>query len=1484
MQPKDLSDRTSSAVSPKTAASLRQALQELERRHGLGESNLCESILAKCPELSQTREAVLELIYLEFVLSEEANRPISAEALQLRFPEYQADLQKILSIDHVFRDQADTPSPADSTIGSQLKIGQATRNDRKLQFDQLGDYELLEVIGQGGMGVVYRARQQRLNRFVAVKTIDVLSSLNPATVARFHNEAELVAKLQHPNIVQIYEVASIQGVPYFSMELVSGGTLAQATHDRPFVPVTAAKIVETLARAVHYAHTKSVVHRDLKPANILLSPSDRSQAIEVPVMTQLAMLDSQPLSTRCEPKIADFGLAKFLEGALDRTATGAMIGTPSYMAPEQIDPALGAIGPACDIYSLGAILYNAMTGSPPFNAATVIETIQQVRTSEVIPPSRLQAKIPRDLENICLKCLRKDQSKRYQTANELADDLQRFLTGQPILARPAGLVERNWKWARRHPSLTAFLAAVFLAAIGMTFLWLKSEHSRRGEREALHLNDRLMYDRDIALAQFEYQSSRIGRSREILEKTRADFRGWEWGYLRNQSAACVWESAEQTYPIHHVDISPGGRDVAWVNRGTKEDHNSIMVWDIAKNEQRWRLQFDDPRDFTDVRFSSDGLMLLSSSPGPQKKEGETTTESLSSVCLWDLRTGTIFRNISSSSHCTLSRFSTNGKSIFVGQDKACVTEYSLQSGDFLQRHKSRHVPGEGVLEKLRKLPLLNEVMDIDFNPDGTQMAVASLGTGLSLWDTRSGEEIQSITNLSKYGTNSGVHRVDWSPDGKMICFSDLLGMQRLYEFDAGEFKLTNEHQREATSYSRFTPDGRRLVSVEYGKPIEIRTLPSGVLEKSIAAHNGKTYAMSFDSTGRYMVTGGADNRVRLWDLSINDPRFVNSVIAGFEVSAFEFSPASQQIALALRPRFRKDYRLEIRDCASHKLIRELKGHTEPPTCVAYSADGKLLLSGSLDKSVRLWQSDSDTQSWVLAGHEAPISGVAFLNGTPLASSIDDDGVLKIWNVENKTLEKTYKLNTRVKNTSFHPQRPLAAIVCQDYGVSLWDILLGKQLASVPMTSDDAKVCFSPDGSKLATAGNDPLTYIWLTEELLLNKNTVPKFKVEGHTDKVTSFSFSPDGERLICCSQDESVKLFDIIGGRELIRFDSPNGNDGLIRFSPDGNSIVRTLGGDLSTWTSILGESYSAQVSTKASMVAWHKSEADAAEESKNWFSAQFHLNHLIELEPDIHAYVRRRATIRLLLGDFAGAERDLRSIERIVQKSDTLEFLADCARAYLGQQKWTEYHEVCERLLQLVGNSTNRDDLNTCIWICSLGARSKSDTSNVAQKLEDMMLSLKPSTQTKSDTPNVKLTFKDVMFNPRIREIDYSNTLALKHYRNGDYRHAIRFAEQSLESIAYTDPRLPVESMILALSYAQLDQQWFGWLPSFIRLKIREWGLASSWNLSSNSMASVEAWMMDNQGTMKTRLSVKVGTHMFYKVDLPLLKKEWEEIVDAK
>jgi serine/threonine-protein kinase len=304
-------------------------------------------------------------------------------------------------------------------------------------------YEIEAELGRGGMGVVYRACQTELRRPVALKIILAGAHASPAQLERFRAEARTEARLQHPNIVGVYDIGEHDGVPYFSLELVEGGSLSDKARRQPQPPREAAQLVETLARTVHYAHERGIIHRDLKPANVLL------------------MADGTP-------KIADFGLAKCLNDEGGSTRTGSLLGTPSYMAPEQALGRHRSVGRATDVYSLGAILYELLVGRPPFLAATVLDTVEQVRTEEPVPPTRLQPKLARDLETICLKCLQKDVRRRYQSALELADDLHRFRVGEPIKARPVGSGERLWRWCRRNPRVAGLSAAVALLLVAVT--------------------------------------------------------------------------------------------------------------------------------------------------------------------------------------------------------------------------------------------------------------------------------------------------------------------------------------------------------------------------------------------------------------------------------------------------------------------------------------------------------------------------------------------------------------------------------------------------------------------------------------------------------------------------------------------------------------------------------------------------------------------------------------------------------------------------------------------------------------------------------------------------------------------------------------------------------------------------------------------------------------------------------------------------------
>jgi serine/threonine protein kinase/Tfp pilus assembly protein PilF len=328
--------------------------------------------------------------------------------------------------------------------------------------DFIPGYELLSELGRGGMGVVYKARQRRLNRVVALKMVLSGGHASQSELARFLTEAESVAQLHHPNIVQIYEMGRHDGLPYFTLEYMEGGSLADRVKEHPLPAREAARIVEAMARAMAYAHERGIIHRDLKPDNVLFAADGT-------------------------PKITDFGLAKKIEGGSGMTHTGAIMGTPSYMAPEQADGRTKNVGPAADIYSLGAVLYRLITGRPPFQAATPVETVLMVVRDEPVPPRRLLPRLPKDLETICLKCLQKEPGRRYPTATELADDLARFLNDEPVRARPVRPWERWIRWARHHPSTVGLVLVACLALLGgLGFLvhsHLESQRQREAARE-----------------------------------------------------------------------------------------------------------------------------------------------------------------------------------------------------------------------------------------------------------------------------------------------------------------------------------------------------------------------------------------------------------------------------------------------------------------------------------------------------------------------------------------------------------------------------------------------------------------------------------------------------------------------------------------------------------------------------------------------------------------------------------------------------------------------------------------------------------------------------------------------------------------------------------------------------------------------------------------------------------------------------------------
>jgi serine/threonine protein kinase len=439
-----------------------------------------EAYLALYPDLDAEGKAAFEVVYSEFMLRESMGEEPCIEEFTWRFPKLADRLRRQIAFHRVLT--SEELEDLDGTRSASTLSGQPDSNASLPGAPEIPGYQILGELGRGGAGVVYRARQIMLNRLVALKVIQGGHHALLDAVERFRAEAEAVARFQHPNIIQVYEVGEHEGIGYLTLEYAAGGSLANLIAGTPQDPRESAALLETLARAIHYAHQSGIVHRDLKPANIVLTESR-------------------------VPKITDFGLAKLLEQEVGATVSGTIVGTPSYMAPEQLLGPSREIKPAADVYALGAILYELLTGRPPFKGATPLSTLDQVANQDPLVPSRLQRSTPADLETICMKCLEKDPSRRYHTALALADDLRRFLDGRPILARPTPLWEKAVKWARRHPGLASALAGIAMAILllfagtlyynGLLRASVKAE--RRAKEDSEHNAQIALEQRNLAL-------------------------------------------------------------------------------------------------------------------------------------------------------------------------------------------------------------------------------------------------------------------------------------------------------------------------------------------------------------------------------------------------------------------------------------------------------------------------------------------------------------------------------------------------------------------------------------------------------------------------------------------------------------------------------------------------------------------------------------------------------------------------------------------------------------------------------------------------------------------------------------------------------------------------------------------------------------------------------------------------------------------------
>lgn len=1374
------------------------AAAHLERLVAGGQFQAVEEVLAEYPSIGTDSEQVLELIYLEYVLRCERGEAASlAEYLQ-RFPQRSSDVERLFEVDQAMRKNdsqqrrmLSTPAIASLETHGRQSVAQEFVGIRE-------DYTLLEIIGRGGMGIVYRALQHSLDRVVALKTLDSLASFNPAAVKRFHVEAQLAARLQHPNIVQIHEIETCASVPYFSMELISGGNLQEATRERPLQSHVAARLIMTLARAVEFAHRHNVVHRDLKPSNVLLAPSERADALEL-FPEQVGQK-----AVRVEPKIADFGLAQTLGSDGQNTLTTVGIGTPSFMAPEQIDTSLGKVGPASDIYSLGAILYTVLIGRPPFHAATVVETLKQVVDEEPVPLRSLQSRIAYDLETICLKCLAKEPHRRYSSASELAADLQRFLNHQPILARPIHPIERAWKWTLRYPSMAGLIGCILLAALATTWLWRRAEYSRAAEIVARKQGELLLHHRNLSLAHSEYRAHNLHRSRQLLETIPKEHRHFDWFYLKKLCNESVWETKPTDQAVVAVALSPDASLAAcghgqWgINRP-----QTVRVWDIANSKIKWSLEGHPPSQICDVNFSPDGKWLLSSAVSWDAQAASGGAK------LWDMNDGSLVLDLPDLNSYS-SSFCRDGKSILIGLTSGEIRHYECPSGKLMHRYRAHD----------------SIVLDLVVDPLHNRFVSASREGVLCLWDIdKADEPLQRMANLRD------PRRLSWHPHGNKLALGEWDGRLRTYSLVGNELIQTGFQNRDALPYINYSPDGQHLLLATFPTGARLIDAETDVTLHQFHCHDGHVRAVDFDASGRRLLTGGADGALHLWDMT-DLQEIPTQATAGGAVDGMASHPERPEFAVALKRSQTKSNaspNIEIRSAKSLKLLKTLKGHSSWLTTIEYNRDGSRILSGSEDCTVRLWDAERGRQLRVLGGFEEPLVGVTF--GTEANSSaamgVDRSGLMLAYDLQSGKTIDSWRLPHRIASLASRPNSSHMAIVTEGQQTLLIDSKSRRTLATIPVQGTVTAIAFSPQGDQLAVGVEQAVTYVWPVDSLIDNASAAKPLTLIGHIASVNAISFSPDGRRLVTCSRDESMRMFELHTGSEILAFSSVKGHENQVLFTADGRHLIRAQTGGLYCWSIDSNDQAPLSVMTpqaKQSAIEFHQRASLLAARRTHLEAAAFHHSQLIDLEPDKAEHYANRSIFYMLLDRWADAKQDaLKSLEP-AENCGYRSYLARCCLA-LGEMN--AYREHCQTAYQAVAAAEQPDpaEVNHLVWVASLTQPSAVDPKLLCNLLE---ASIGKSTNS-----------------------TYLNTLALAQYRAGRFQDAMRSAAKSLKQNPYS--AAPFDWIVMTLSISQLitgrttsiqsDADWgMRWPLSMASLTKK----SSLW-LRQHGLRFAKAWLLE-------------------------------------
>jgi WD40 repeat protein len=1072
-------------------------------------------------------ESELEDIILAYLTAVDTGQAPSRQEFLKRHPRFASELAVF------FADQDHTASD----VAALRNIGPA--GSALLKNCSFGDYEVVEEIARGGMGVVFQARQVSLNRPVAVKMILAGHLASPADVQRFQAEAEMGAHLNHPHIVPIYEVGEHQGQHYFSMKLMEGGSLAKQISDgrwkmdSPEQLRKAARLIATIARAVEHAHQRGLLHRDLKPGNILFDLEERAH-------------------------VSDFGLSKRVQPAAEGeqarstspSVSGAVVGTPSYMAPEQAT-AHRPVTTAADVYSLGAILYELLTGKVPFQADTPLETLRQVASIEPSRPRSLNPAIDRDLETIALKCLEKEPRDRYHSAAALAEDLERWLAGEPIGARPAGPLERAMKWAKRRPAsaaLCGLLLGFFLLGLSaLIWSWQREQAAKRAEairadqeaREKRRLAVKL-YFKNIALARLEFAENNLSRANELLKECDGDSRAWEWHFLdryfhpdsmtlRQHTAGVVSlafsasgdrlvsvSSPMQNRRIYQGNFPDGQRKPTTTSAHGKAGALRIF----GTSDGRELLRIDPEADLVfSVALSPDGKSVACS--------GETPSQA-GFIKVFDAISGRRLLTITGHKGPVRSVvYSPDGQLLASASDDGTAKLWYANSGKLLRTIAGRDSS-------------ITAMCAVAFSPDGRRLAGAILEDSTArMWDAATGRQLCELR-----GHTSNVTRLVFSPDGQRLATASEDHTVKVWRTDTGQELITLVGHVDGVAGVAFSPNGERLASAGYDNTVRVWDSASGLVCFTLVGHVAPVMDVAYSPDGQRLTTASLDDTIKVW--SAKGGHAVEA-IPGIALGGLVFSPDGRYLAgrCGQRPN-----EAVVLDAATGKEVRILKGHEMQVAALVYAPDGKQLASLSLDNTVRVWDTTTGQAIRTLQFGGKPTGGtdargLAYSSDSKLIAAASRETV-KVWDAS--TGQELHNFHHPAATVTFSPDARRLAWAASD-GLKVRDAVTGNEIYAINGSFE--VVFFSRDGLRLIALGSEDVKFL----DAITGKEAMSLPHRTGQ--RLDLAALSPDGRRLALVDGRNVIRFWDTSSGEEALALSGHASSVVGLAFSPEGRRLV---------------------------------------------------------------------------------------------------------------------------------------------------------------------------------------------------------------------------------------------------------------------------------------------------------------------------------------